>query len=45
MTLVRQDHAADHRIANRLVQQLRERFSDQHLYAEEEPSLPDHCAG
>lgn len=43
MTLVRQDHAAGHRIASRLVDQLRDGFSDQHFYAEEEPLLPDHC--
>lgn len=43
MTLVRQDHAAGHRIASRVVDDLRQRFSDQHFYAEEEPTLADHC--
>lgn len=43
MTLVRQDHAATHRIASRLVEQLRDRFSDQHFYAEDAVVLGDHC--
>jgi len=45
MTVVRQDDAAAHRIASRLVEQLRERFSDQHFYVEEQAVLHDHCAG
>jgi len=45
MTVVRQDQAVGHRIGSRLVEQLRERFSDQHFYVEEEAVLVDHCAG
>ncbi|MEM7155941.1 MAG: hypothetical protein AAF799_24025 [Myxococcota bacterium] len=44
MTVVRQDQAVGHRIGSRLVEQLRERFSDQHFYVEEEVVLLDHCA-
>ncbi len=44
MTVVRQDQAVGHRIGSRLVEQLRERFSDQHFYVEEEAVLVDHCA-
>ncbi|MCH9680464.1 MAG: hypothetical protein K0V04_03440 [Deltaproteobacteria bacterium] len=44
MTLVRQDHAAGHRIASRLVEQLRDRFADHDFYAEEEPVLTLRCA-
>ncbi len=43
MTLVRQDEAAGHRIAGRLVEQLRDRFDDQHFYAEREDSLELRC--
>lgn len=43
MTLVRQDHAAGYRIAGRLVEQLRQRYADQHFYAEDEEVLEDHC--
>lgn len=44
MTVVRQDQAVGHRIGSRLVEQLRDRFSDQHFYVEEEVVLADHCA-
>lgn len=45
MTLVRQDLDAGHRIASRLVEQLRQRYSDQHFYAEERAELEAHCLG
>lgn len=44
MTLVRQhDQEGGFRMASRLAEQLRERFSDQHVYAETEPDLVLHC--
>lgn len=44
MTLVRQhEHEAGYRIAQRLAEQLRERFSDQHVYAETQPDLVLRC--
>ncbi|MCX4242609.1 hypothetical protein [Paraliomyxa miuraensis] len=45
MTLVRQhEHEAGYRIAQRLAEQLRERFTDQHVVAEVEPDLVLRCA-
>lgn len=43
MTLVRQDQRTTHRIATKMVDLLRERYSDQHFYAEDELELDDHC--
>ena len=45
MTLVRQDTRASHRLATRLVEQLRDRFTDQHFYAEHADELPGRCGG
>lgn len=43
LTLVRQDHWASHRIAAKLAELLRTRFSDQYVDVEEAPELPARC--
>jgi biopolymer transport protein ExbD len=42
-TLVRQDHWASHRVAAKLADLLRTRFSDHYVDTEEEPELPLRC--
>lgn len=42
-TLVRQDHWASHRVAAKLADLLRTRFSDHYVDVEEEPELPARC--